>query len=74
MRTTIELLDSFLRQMTAAVACRFSTIKDSATDAMRQALGEPASNHRYEVDLPLIRSDKPGTLKITNADIEELFS
>lgn len=74
MRTTIELPDPLFRQMKAAAALQGSTIKDFVAYAVRRAIKEPAAERRMEVDLPLIRSDKPGTLKLTNADIEDLLT
>jgi len=59
--------------MKATAHLRGLRIDGFVADAMRRALDEPARN-RCEVELPMIRSDESGSLKITNAKIEELLS
>ena len=75
MRTTIDIPDSLYRQMKATAALRGESVKRFVTAAIEQFLSAPrAAAGRKEVELPLVRTGKPGTLKLTNADIEDLLA
>jgi Arc/MetJ family transcription regulator len=74
MRTTIDLPDLLFRQGKAVAALRGSTLKEFIQDALRQAVTSDRRVRRRKVKLPLIRSKHPGTLHLTNADIENLLA
>ena len=44
------------------------------TEALEQAIGGGSTQSAHEVDLPLIRTGEPGSLKLTNAEIEDLLT
>ena len=70
MRTTVDLPDALFRQVKSVAALRGSTLKEFIQDALQQAVTSDRKVRRHKVRLPLIRSKHPGTLHLTNADIE----
>jgi len=70
MRTTVDLPDPLFRQVKSVAALRGSTLKEFIQDALQQAVTSDRRTRRRKVTLPLIRSKQPGTLCLTNADIE----
>ncbi|HEX2417938.1 MAG TPA: hypothetical protein VHJ83_07425 [Micromonosporaceae bacterium] len=76
MRTTVDLPDDLFRAVKAEAAARGETLKDFVTRAVTQELGTavPARQHGRRMRLPLIESKQPGTLNLTNEDIEEIFA
>ena len=73
MRTTVDLPDDVFRQMKAASALRGSTVKDFILIAVQKELAT-VRQPRRRVKLPLIRTGRPGTLSLTNAEIEDLLT
>jgi hypothetical protein len=71
MRTTIDLPDPLFRQVKSAAALRGSTLKEFVQEALQQAIVGGQRARRNRVKLPLIHSKRPGTLRLTNADIED---
>ena len=71
MRTTVDLPDPLYRQVKSVAALRGSTLKEFIQDALQQAVTAGPRVGRRKVKLPLIRSKHPGTLRLTNADIED---
>jgi hypothetical protein len=71
MRTTIDLPDPLFRQVKSAAALRGSTLKQFIQEALQQAVATDKGGRRHKVRLPLIPSKHPGTLRLTNADIED---
>jgi hypothetical protein len=74
MRTTVDLPDPLFRQVKSVAALRGSTLKDFIQDALQQAMASDRKVRRRKVRLPLIRSKHPGTLRLTNADIENYLA
>ena len=74
MRTTVDLPDPLFRQMKATAALRGISIKDLITAAIESAISKRQSSNDYSVQLPLIHSKHPGTLDLTNAEIEDLLT
>lgn len=73
MRTTLDLPDELLKRAKIAAVERGVTLKDLIGSALRQELDagpRPALQRR--VTFPLLRSARPGTLELTNADIARL--
>jgi len=70
MRTTVDLSDPLFRQVKPVAALRGLTLKEFIQDALQQAVTSGKSVRRRKVRLPLIRSKHPGSLRLTNADIE----
>ena len=70
MRTTVDLPDPLFRQVKSMAAMRGSTLKDFIQQALQRAVTSGKEVRHPRVRLPLIRSKRPGTLLLTNADIE----
>ncbi len=71
MRTTIDLPDPLFRQVKSLAALNGSTLRDFIADALQRAVTSGKGQRHQKVRLPLIRSKQPGTLRLTNADIED---
>jgi hypothetical protein len=70
MRTTVDLPDPLFRQVKSAAALRGSTLEEFIQDALQQAVAGDTRLRRHKVRLPLIRSKHPGSMRLSNADIE----
>ena len=69
MRITIDLPDELFRRLKAEAASR----KTSIQKLVVQVLEVELTKRQFYVRLPLIRSKRPGTLDLTNAEIDELL-
>ncbi len=74
MRTTVDLPDPLFRQMKALAALRGITLREFLLEAVQQAMVNKRPAEDYEVELPVIPSKHPGTLSVTNAEIEDLLT
>jgi predicted DNA binding CopG/RHH family protein len=74
MRTTVDLPDPLFRHVKSVAALRGTTLKEFIQDALQQAVASGRGVRRHKVKLPLIRSKHPGTLRLANADIENLLA
>lgn len=74
MRTTIDLPDALYRQAKSVSALRGMNLKQFVTAAIERALADDAPSALLEADLPLIRTGRPGSLRLSNADIEDLLA
>jgi len=74
MRTTIDVPDPVFRKMKATAALRGVSLKDFLLSAVEHEMAKKAAEKSYQVRLPLIRSKRPGTLNLTNAEIEDLLA
>ena len=75
MRTTVDLPDETFRRLKAAAAERGVTLKVVLRVAVENELrrmSPPAPEHRLA--FPLLDSEAPGTLNLTNAEIEDLLT
>jgi hypothetical protein len=72
MRTTIDLPDPVFRRVKAAAALRGSSLKDFILQAVEKEL-QPQTPQRRRARFPLIRSQQPGTLTLSNQEIDELL-
>ena len=71
MRTTVDLPDSLFRQVKSVAALRGASLKEFIQGALQQAVSGRQTVRRQKVRLPLVRSKHPGSLRLTNADIED---
>jgi Ribbon-helix-helix protein, copG family len=71
MRTTIDLPDPLFRRVKSEAALRGSSLKEFIQEALHQAVAGGRTVRRQKVRLPLVRSKQPGTLRLTNAEIED---
>jgi predicted DNA-binding ribbon-helix-helix protein len=75
MRTTVDLPDDVFRQLKSMAAQRGTSMKQLLRTAVEKELSTDHNhNHEYRVTLPILDSKEPGTLNLTNADIEELLT
>ena len=72
MKATIEFDDELYRQLKATAALRGSKIKDLVSEGVRMVLRRTDNPHRLRrLKLPIVKSRKPGTLKLTNETIAD---
>ena len=78
MKTTLELPESLFQKLKQAAAARGTSPEKLIVTALENnfpsAIAPSASQAATRVQLPLIESKRPGTLLLTNADIEELLA
>ena len=75
MRTTIDLPDDLFRQLKVLAASRNVTLKILVRRAIENELERGrARGQRRRLRFPLLASKQPGTLNLTNAEIEDLLT
>lgn len=74
MRTTIDLPNALFRQVKSKAALRGKTLKEFVRLAVEKEISLEARATSFRVKLPLIKSKKPKTLSLTNAQIENLLA
>jgi hypothetical protein len=72
MRTTIDLPDPVFRRLKAAAALNGISLKEIILRAVEKEL-HAKRPRKSRVRFPLIRSKQPGTLLLTNAEIDEIL-
>lgn len=72
MKATIEFDDELYRQLKATAALRGSKVKELVAEGVRMVLRHVETPERFRrLKLPIVKSRKPGTLKLTNQMIAE---
>ena len=67
--------DELFRRAKSHAAARGESLRDLFERAVSHELGSPAiAGRRGRVHLPLIPSDRPGTVDISNAQIDAIFA
>jgi hypothetical protein len=74
MRTTIDLPDDLFRQVKSKAALRGETLKEFVRAVIEKEISTEAPKNSFRVKFPLIKSKKPKTLSLTNAEIENLLA
>ena len=74
MRTTIDIPDAMYRRLKARAAGEGRSAKALILSGVEQVLQSksPASGRR--VKLPIVKSERPGTIRIDNARIYDVIS
>jgi len=72
MRTTIDIPDALYRRLKARAAAEGKPAKTLILKAVEQAMDAPQRPKRRIV-IPVIHSKQPGTLRLTNAQIDDLI-
>ena len=72
MRTTIDLPDELIREVKAIAARRGASLKTVIRAAVEEEVRKTERKAGRRVKFPLLSSHEPGSLNLTNADIEEL--
>lgn len=74
MRTTVDIPDPIYRQLKSRAALRGCSVKELILRGVEVELqGQAGQVPRTRVDLPLIRSKRPGWLKLSNKSINEII-
>lgn len=74
MRTTIDIPDAMYRRLKARAAREGRSVKALVLRAAEQVLTSDDSPQGRNVRLPLLRSKRPGTLRLDNARIYDVIS
>ena len=74
MRTTIDTRDAMYRQLEARAAREGRPAKALVLQGVEHVLKAKPATAGKRVSLPLVRSKRPGTLRIDNARIYDVFS
>ena len=80
MRTTVNLPDSIYKESEALAASRGATVEQFIVEAVKNKLqGKPGADLHgtcggCEVELPVIRSKRPGTLDLSCFDFDDLLA
>ncbi len=72
MRTTIDLPDDLIREVKAIAARRGASLKTVIRIALEEEIRKAERKAGRRVKFPLLKSHEPGSLNLTNADIEDL--
>jgi plasmid stability protein len=73
-RTTIDIPDAMYRRLKARAAKEGRPAKALILQGVEQILTPERSPAAREVRLPLVRSKRPGTLRLDNARIYDVIS
>ena len=74
MRTTLDLPDETFRQLKWLAAQRGQTLKQVLRSAVERELAGSRPARRRRVKFPILDSKQPGTLDLTNAQIEDFLA
>ncbi|HEV3333458.1 MAG TPA: hypothetical protein VG096_20885 [Bryobacteraceae bacterium] len=74
MRTTIDLPDPLFRELKTVAAQRGTTLKKLIRTAVEEEIRKTPRKPGRRVKVPLLDSCEPGTLNLTNAEIEDLLT
>jgi hypothetical protein len=72
MRTTVDIPDSTYRELKAKAAKRGCSVKELILESVRSEL-RPRARRKGRIELPLVHSKEPGTLRLTNEQIYEII-
>ena len=72
MRTTIDLPDELMHEVKAVAARRGSSLKTVIRAAVEEEVRREERKTGRRVKFPLLSSREPGSLNLTNAEIEDL--
>lgn len=74
MRTTIDIPDAMYRRLKAQAALEGRSIKSLILRGTEQTLAQKPLGSSRRVTLPLVRSKRPGSLRVDNARIYDVIS
>jgi hypothetical protein len=72
MRTTVDIPDETYRELKIMAARQGRPVREIVLQGIQQELEGGRERTVRKLQLPLIRSSRPGTLKLTNEQIDEL--
>jgi plasmid stability protein len=74
MRTTVDIPDALYRQLRARAAREGRSAKALILRGVEQVLKGETARPGRRVSLPLVRSKRPGTMRLDNARIYDIIS
>jgi hypothetical protein len=80
MQTTVNLPDSLYQKSEALAAARGATVEQFIVEAVKKEVQDSAGPATFgsfgdrDVNLPVIRSRRPGALDLSNFDFDDLLS
>lgn len=74
MRTTIDIPDETYRELRVLAAERGESIRKLVLDGIQLVQQRNLKPARKDFAVPVIHSKRPGTLNLTNEEIDELIS
>lgn len=72
MRTTVDIPDDTYRELKIKAAREGKPVRQIVLRGICRELEAPAQKPVRKMKLPVIRSSRPGTLKLTNEQIDDL--
>jgi hypothetical protein len=74
MRTTIDIPDAMYRRLRTRAAAEGRSAKALVLQGVEHVLGSKPPAPGRRITLPLVRSKRPGTIRIDNARIYDVIS
>lgn len=74
MRTTLDLPDPLFRDLKAHAAQKGVSLKQVLRAAVERELQTKTPARKRRLKFPILDSKRPGSLRITNAEIEDLLA
>ena len=74
MRTTVDIPDPVYRRLKSRAASEGSSAKELILRGVEQVLKASRRKSRRRVRLPVVRSKRPGKVRLDNAKIYEVIS
>jgi metal-responsive CopG/Arc/MetJ family transcriptional regulator len=74
MRTTVDLPDSLFRELKSTAARRGKSLKELIRTAVESEIRKTERRAGRRVKFPLLSSKQPGSLNLTNAEIDKLLT
>jgi plasmid stability protein len=72
MRTTLDIPDEVYRRLKVKAAVEGETLREIALRGILREIESVEGNPIRKLQLPVISSSRPGTLNLTNEQIDEL--
>ncbi|MFZ0309155.1 MAG: hypothetical protein WAL89_13365 [Candidatus Sulfotelmatobacter sp.] len=73
MRTTVDIPDPLYRELKGKAASEGRSVKELILRSVEEELKGRRSRANRRVSLPIVRSKRPGSLKLDNAKIFEII-
>lgn len=74
MRTTIDIPDAMYRRLKARAATEGRTAKTLILKGVEEVLASKPAARGRPVTLPIVRSQRPGTMQLDNARVYDVIS
>jgi len=73
MRTTVDIPDALYRELKSKAATEGRSVKDMILRGVEDELQANPKRRGRRVSLPIVRSKRPGSLRLDNAKIYEII-